>query len=514
MDMVMRSRPFAIVVLLALPLAGTVQADPVAHVSVDSQAEPRPAAAADLPTLIEAARAAYARKEFEAADSQLQIVLADPGFATLASESQRNTLVMNAWAVALSPKPDLERAHALVMRTGDYPDAGAADWTSRLYLAGRANDPVDALRATVTLGRRWPAALNRIEDETLRWVIRRAPKALEDPQRYELSSVLFDAHYAPHDGTDLSYLWRDLVLMELGRGQPEKALAVAKAIIDPYELVVLDADNRFLAVRDVAGQAEGVSAAAERLIEHYRAAVAAAPDQLQPVSGLAVALLNAKRYHDVLQLAEVVEAQAPEAYRDYPANINWVMDTQGRALASLGRPDEAVAQWRKAIQFDEYKVANVSQRMNLAELLNYLGRPDEAMKLLDEVTSASPYGKAEAAVERISAGDQQGNAQQVQQWVTYLQEHTSDAPRALVDGLINANHLPEAAKALAMRISDPQQRAAALLAVQGFDPPCDFERAREVQRRWATVIASSEVQAAVRRFGRISRYPLRARGML
>jgi tetratricopeptide (TPR) repeat protein len=337
-------------------------------------------------------------------------------------------------------------------------------------------------------------------------------------RRFALLEALYGANWKPHDALlSADRQWRELALLMLDRGQVNRAGAVAETVSAPYALIEMRADRRFdpLIDRD-APRYEAEEAAARRL-DLLEEAAGRSPDRLQAYNAVAGVLIESRRTTEALKLLDEVlaRASAPNggkpAFTDTGEELAWTMDYRARALAQLGRYDEAVTQLRAAAERPEYGEPNVSQSINLAGLLSALGRAREAQAVTDAVLvrQLSPYGRMQAEAVRACARAQLGDRAGVARSLAYLQSHEADAPPALQDALICAGDLSGAARLYVARLTDPERRTAALAELQDYAaPPSMTPLERELARRRLLVRSRAEVRAAIARVGRIEHYNL------
>jgi tetratricopeptide (TPR) repeat protein len=340
-----------------------------------------------------------------------------------------------------------------------------------------------------------------------------------DDTRYELLKALFDAKFK-RPGTDASYWWRDLALMQIERGERDGALASLSALTNPYAMIGVLADNRFKDIRDSLPQPLDVSGAARRMVETDYKRVADNPSKLASVNALAGDLLAGLRAAEALKVLDSVieKAGTPDgrkSYKDFNEQYVWILDTRSRALFMLGRWDDAVTQMQAASRLKENGSPNTSQVINLGELYNRLQRPGDARAELKEVGAMSPYGEMERADAELSAALQLEDSAESTRLLDYMREHQDDAIGSYEDALIMANRLDDAAKLLISRLEDPEKRIQALMAVQHYDqsgPPASLPRAQELMRRWTELTSRADVRAAVAKVGSIGTYALRDPG--
>jgi transglutaminase-like putative cysteine protease len=443
----------------------------------------------------------------ESADAALKQLLASPGFDALTADQQHTALTV-AGAIALQ-RGASSRALALLKRACGMQQAEARDWELRAYAAQGAGQSVEAGFALTTAGRRWPDAIRKVDFRIIGQVLHALPDA--GTNRYDLLSALHEAKYTSASA-DVSAWWRDLALLQIEQGELEKARATAADITDPYALISVRADDRFASVRQ---HLPAIEADVEQQIRYRRQLIARDPAELGPVLQLSYLLLFSAHFHQALQLTDSAIAtvngpRGAKAYQDYGTMYVWILDTRARALACLGRWDEAVAQLLSASHLPEVRGDNVSQVINLAGLYNDLGRPDEARATLAALRQAdmSPYGRMQAQLELLASADELGNRREVERQLAHLRAHREDSLRTYNQALVSANRLDAAARLLISRLQDPAQRTDALMEVQTYRTYPLPRRARKIQRRWRSVIQRRDVRAAIERVGSIGSYAL------
>lgn len=441
------------------------------------------------------------------ADAAFTKLLGSPDFDYL-NAAQRHAVWLVAGATAYD-KGDYSHALDLLQRACGTEQAAALDWKMRLYAAQRTADAVDAGYALTTVARRWPQELGAIDFRTAGRVLHNLPDA--GTSRYELLSALHDAQYTDQN-VDLSEWWRDLVLLQLERGEIDKARTTAAGITAPYALISMQADTRFVSIRQVLPD---LSSDIRQRIQQMQATSAKHPDELAPVLQLTYLLLFSSRFDEALHMTDSAVAtvrgpKGPKAYKDYDTQYGWILDARGEALVSLGRWDEAVAQLLEASHLPEAGGNNVSQTINLASLYDDLGRPRDAQAALSglQADDMSPYGHMQATIERIAIADQLGDQAAIEHELAYASAHRADSERSYQQALISANRMDDAAHLLISRLQDPSERIDALMEVQGYSEFPLPSRAQEIRRRWRSLIERQDVRAAVAQVGTIGTYPV------
>jgi tetratricopeptide (TPR) repeat protein len=479
-------------------------------------ASPPAAAASDLAAeraLLDKVLAAARAGDLQTVDAGTAELLAAPAFGGMNAQEQHATLLLAGAARLDLGDPQGALVHLRRLTTTFMPLKG--DWRLRLTAAYRVGDVDDAMLCLETIARRWPVSLQDVGDAAVLRLAREAAGVPGGPERkFRLLEALYGANWKPADPLlSADRQWRELALLMLDRGEVNRAGAVAETVSGPYAMIEMRADRRFDPLIDRQAPRYGPEAAAARRLDLLEQEAARSPGRLQAYNAVAGVLIESRRTPEALKLLDAVLARAgaSDAFADAGEELAWTMDYRARALAQLGRYDEALAQLQAAAERPEYGRPNVSQSIDLAGLLWSLGRAPEAEAVADRVLALelSPYGrmKAEAVrgCARALAGDQAGLAQSL----AFLEAHQADAPRALQDALICTGDLAGAARLYVDRLSDPERRAAALAELQDYaQPPVMTPLERGFARRLLLVRARPEVRAAIAKVGRIEHYNL------
>jgi len=441
------------------------------------------------------------------ARKKLDEIIDSPLFAQL-NAAQQHYVLGSASGLALRADKDLTRAHGLAVRATGMRESVSQDWLYRAYTAWRVGDAADAASSLTWAAQRWPKDIAAMNERVILPIARAAPTK---DARY-LLEALFAANWQTRFGDDASVAWGELARLYLEAGNVPAAVRVSARITAPDMIVIMRADRRYDALRTAAPERLDVDAAVATRIALLEQQAAAAPDLLEPRLRLAEVLISANRCKDSLALADEVLARTggPTAetkpYTDTGTLLVWILNARSRALACVGRSDEAVHQLEQAAILQEGGAQNTSQAINLAGLYVRVGRPADALTMLKRVGGTSPYGKMEVESVRLKAAAKLGDRATVETALSYMREHRNDALRTLQDGLLVAGARDEAAELMVQRLTDPAGRGAALLDLQifgnGSAPPSD-----EPHESLGSLRTDRRVAAAVSRFGRIESYP-------
>jgi hypothetical protein len=196
-------------------------------------------------------------------------------------------------------------------------------------------------------------------------------------------------------------------------------------------------------------------------------------------------------------------------YDDYVEKHAQYFYLRSVALQRAGRWDEAVEQLAEAAREGE-----LNQLINLASLHWALNRPTDALSVLSTIGPArtSPYGAMQVELVSLQAAILLGATEQIARSSKYLREHRADSPADYSVSLLATNHLDLAAASLVSELQDGKTRQDALLNVQTYLPTPTSELEMRLEAQWRSIVARTDVQAAIHKVGRVESYPLEAPG--
>lgn len=446
----------------------------------------------------------------DASKEALERVMHMEGFERLPDDVQFGALVLSG-GLAMDEGKHRE-AHDLLVRASAFPKADYFVWSNRLFAAFDLKDYRDAARCVVVIAKRWPDKLESFNDRAV-IVVGRELRAPGDEQLHlDYLQALFDAGWQTTDG-EPSEFWRELTGLWLSAGNTKKATAAASRIQSARTVLAMRIDKHFDALTRAHPDRYNVDRTIAREIDVARQQVKASPDKLAPVVRLQSLLLSVQHYDEVVSLADDVQAKArdgkgPSVYKDFDDKYVWLLDERSRALARLGRWDDALRQREIAARHPEDGGMNVSQIINLGQLYADLRRPREALDAVEELGNVSDFGRMQQEIVRLEAAIVQQDQAAISTHMNYLREHREDAIATWQDALLHTGDMDGAARLLIERLGSDRWRSDALSDVQQYAQvrltPMDAER----MKRWREVIARADVQQALAKVGRIEAFPL------
>lgn len=493
------------VVALWLAVAST------AHASTSRRADTTPT----LEEQIQAAKNAINQaqhdlrnKDDDAAAATLDAAIHANGFANL-PDTERYQALLLAGLVAYD-RGERASAHELLVRASSFSQSDGIAWYFRLSAAFDLRNYQDSAYCVITITQRWPDTL----DEVSRQAIYTIKTQLEGDPKFEREylQALFDVEWSDSYG-EPSVLWRELARLWLAQGNVQKAAIAAARITSARVALGMLVDDRFDSITQKNLAAYDVDRLAQKEIDDARTRVAADKDQLSHVVTLQGLMLDTRHYDEALAIADDVIAKSkdgkgPALYKDFDDHYIWILDQRARALARLGRWDEAAEQWGRAARRPEQGQMNVSQIINLGQFYVDLRRPKDALDAIAELGNMSPYGRMQLEMVKLGVALQQYDAAATAEHLAYMREHRADAIATWQNALLLSNDLDAAGDLLVERLQSEQWRSDALTDMQQYattrTTPVDTERLK----RWNTVISQPKVQVALAKVGRIKHFNL------
>jgi tetratricopeptide (TPR) repeat protein len=430
----------------------------------------------------------------------------------LISEDMRYRTLLIAGQIAHENKR-YEEAHALLVSASKSSQADSPAWHYRLAAAYAMEDYADSALCVASIAGEWPDTLGQINEQAIVMI---EGKLADDPsqtaRQQEFLQSLFDAGWSSADGGP-DFFWRDLARLLLANGEAEKAAIVAARIHSARVALSMRIDKRFDGITQRNLAAYDVDRLAAKEIATARAKAASMADELHPLTFLQGLLLDTLQYDQALALADAVIAKVKDkdgaaVYKDFDDEYIWILDQRARALARLGRWDDAVEQWSRAARRPENGIMNVSQILNLGLFYADLERPGEALNMVSDLGPMSPYGRMQLEMVGLKAALQQGDESALAMRLHYMREHRADAIATWQDALLFSGDLDAAADLLVERLESAQWRSDALADAQEYADATTTPLETKRLQRWRTVLATPKVSLALWKFGRIEHFRL------
>jgi tetratricopeptide (TPR) repeat protein len=424
----------------------------------------------------------------------------DPAFPKLASAMRSATFINLAACIGG------DRTHEWRALAAKEPDAPPLAFALLFLEAVNRRDTEAALadlEADLRAAKRLGMSFVITNDDGIYYLYRRLDGDLASKRR--LLAVLDAGDWTPSDSAqDPSAYWADFSTLLLEAGDPVKAARVAKKVTAADILLGLRLDRRFAGMVKADPAMFDMEYAAYAELQRLQKLYAAAADNDNGAYAVIEALRDLGRDDDAVAFADGVlkkDRIVDDKGLDYR---NWIEDRRVYALIGLGRFDEAIAAERLAAGRKERGGPNVSQVINLAEMLIDQGRFQEALDLLgpmDEPGRTSPLGHGFVVQTRVCAFNGLGRSKDQADALAYTAAHVGDNRPARLRALLCANDIPGAARLMVDWLGDPVARRRALveLCTAPARPLGSFQAV--LSDRYRKVRADPAVVAAIAKVG-------------
>lgn len=445
--------------------------------------------------------------EFEEARKLLAAVIADPLFSSLDNHEQRNVFSAAAWVEVRSGQ--YEAAAPLYRRALEQDPSNADDW-HRLSMAEEINGNDEAAAdALIHILQEWPGLANGLEANNLLSLVDDLP--LESDKRMALMRSLFDANWKEQEEA-ASDLWYQLALTLVERGDREQAREVIARVAWPYPLIKVQADRRFDGL--IAAEPEYVKDALDNLVGRLEAMARDNPTHLYVHNAWLEALLHAGRQEEAITTStDILQRIATQTERD-PAfydsdDANFTQQIRFRALRRVGRLEEAEAVLKQASEMPEYGEPNIGQKIELATWYNARLRPDEAIAMVERLSAmAERTPRTRRDVILMQAALHKGDKRGAERLLKKIRTKEHGAEGLVLQALLRATRLDDAANLFIRRLQDPRLRDAALVYAQKSLESKPQPGDELFQRNKLAMLERADVKAAIDAVGRVQVYEI------
>lgn len=471
-----------------------------------------PGRAADIADLARQAYEQSQKGDCRTGLATLRPVMRDKGFASF-NDAFRRAIYELAVACSYDVK-DGAGAYRYALEGTRAGPGSAFLWNARFVAEMGDKRLADGVATLEAMHSRDPEALNSLR---MRWLfsLYRELKDQPDPALRTRFLTLFTAtDYQPDEPLATGdYFKRQRAVQLIAAGDEPAAAALLKRITEPRILVGVSLDPR---LRKLLGPDFNERAAVENRIVQIREIAASHGSSLATVLELSRYLRMLGRVDEALATLEAVRPDGPggKDFTDLDEQRNWWWDEVARSYQMLGRYDDAVSAFGRAIAAQEDGAPNVSQTINLGHAHLRFGHPDLALKTVavfdTKSYSVSAYGNMEMRLVRGCAQAALGERAALADTLRYARDHERDHPEALTDLLLCAGDMDGAAASIIRRLDDPDRRADALHQVSTFDPFPPAYPQMPFEAKMPALKARADVQAAIERAGGAGRFHLQA----
>lgn len=396
--------------------------------------------------------------------------------------------------------------------------SGYAGVLKRVDDSLRAHQPLAAISALTEFARRWPGRVKAVNCLAIAILDATAGEGdALDAARFDLADALDAAEWSCDDrGMTSDHLWLGFMSKLARKGDLARAGKVAGRLIEPDALIEVRSVTVYDPIVAASPDRFDVSARLDSRLRDLEAEVAAHPRILGWRNALFVAMLEKGQYAEVVQRAGAVIASfGPTIYDsgsfDDPDQLNWTLDSMSRAELMSGDADPAVSTLQFGASLAEGSVPNVSQTLNLAQLLVSVGRDREALELANSVDPAtlSPYGALDREGVRACAYAGLGDNVLMEASVAYVEQHARESPSLVETVLLCTGKTDRAAESVVHAIEDPNTRDSTLADLQHYVIPSHLPpRALAITQAHDALSERPEVKRAIETYGHLQAYPL------
>jgi hypothetical protein len=462
-------------------------------------------------THLRAALQAFNRKDMATAETAVSAALDDPSFDALDEPTRHITLALGAQIMLQAGKP--VKAERFALQATQMPEQDLDDWRYRLSAASKLHNPREEAECVTAIFRQWGGDFSVLTEDTVFSVFRDTEQPEFSDVRMQMLKALYERRWHPRNGRTASHMWLELGRVLLEADEADRAAQVAVLIDAPDDIITMHADNRYRPLLKLKFVNSNAKHAASNHISTLEDETRQQARSLRTLQYLLAAMAQSRMDAEVLNLTADVDRRiqaagaADAAYDEYTLSYNWILNARAQALRHLARYDEAIDELRRATQLPD-RHDKVSQSINLASLLCALDRPEEALASLPS-DDVSAYGRMQIELIRFTAALERRRDEDAEQALGYLREHRADSAATLELALLRSGALDEAEQLLLWRLSDPVQRASALLETQRYFEPPRPPRATEWHARRVALQERATVLAAVKKVGAIDSYTWR-----
>jgi tetratricopeptide (TPR) repeat protein len=386
---------------------------------------------------------------------------------------------------------------------------------SRMESAQRERDQVSYVAALTTVARKFPSRLEELTPQSIHaamrgeWTSPASPNAMGD--MYE---SLFAANWKVNgrESATLQY-WYIHLLIEQQRWS--KADEVVRRIRSTDLALRLKSDRRADPLVQANPEIFDIDAMMVLQLKELEETAQQFPRRLSAWSSLFSAYREAGKFRQILAvtdelLAAAARAGSAERVFEDPEALNWVHDHRARAWQGLGDWAAAEREFRVAANLSEVGNANVSNGLNLANLLAEKGEAESALQVLSSLSKTkarlSAYGRMTEMRARHIAALSSRNPEAAATALEYFRNNRDAAPPIFLEALIREQKFDEAAAEFDRWLADPARRSDALDYVQDYAKvPHLLPAQQEYIPNFEAWLKREDVRASVDKVGRIEK---------
>lgn len=328
---------------------------------------------------------------------------------------------------------------------------------------------------------------------------------LADPALIARLAVALDkAEYRPADALncpDELWLGHAVATIDTSPAAAERALL---RLCEPFTIIGVRLDRRFGPIVARHQVFFDPRSATERFVAAQKRYAKRHPDLAEPLISIALYETMLGRDPAALRRLDGVIAKGA-VWSDWSSEQNSAFDFRAVVLSGLGRWDVAMDDWRAASLGADGEVVSSAY----AKALTAVGRPAEALLLLEELKPRHPYLEVDADEARLCTLQALGRTAEARRIFETMPGRRDSNHTAVFRSLICLEDEEALAAEVIHWLNDPMLRGEMLIHLSVWIPPKSMSPAQAkriaLQRKMA---ARADVQSVVARVGRVERIDL------
>jgi tetratricopeptide (TPR) repeat protein len=383
------------------------------------------------------------------------------------------------------------------------------DWRVLLvadFNAGRFVSAVDTIERMLAAGR--GGALNSVDPSLLFQLHIRLERGGDAANDTRLLAILANPVFDPDDITGkISGIGDYLRALYARKLAAAGKLTEARTLIADLEgynaMIEIAFDPELLKLR---GKPVDFRAVVEADLARHRAMVERFPKSLAAINAVAGDLNTLGRSDEAIVLLKetLPRTAVPGTFDDDQAKLRWTWDALANAYTVTGNYDAMINAYNQGVKADGSKSPNVDQTINLAGRQYGFGRAADALATLERLGAKpdlSPYGAMQVFKIRGCANAVLGRLNEARAQLALAIAHERDAPPIVTTLNICVGDEAAAAASLVKRLTEPETRREAMLAVADYDDSAPRSPKAPFAAAYDRILKRPEVVRAIRAAG-------------
>jgi tetratricopeptide (TPR) repeat protein len=396
--------------------------------------------------------------------------------------------------------------------------ASIRDWVGRMSSALENGDSVDAIESLTEAVIRFPGDFDEIPTDVRVRIMRLGLREADDLDLFlQLMKALVEIEWPQGDPAGPSTFYHDYIIALVERGRIDDAIEALPRVGYAPVLIELRVDKRLEALLEARPDLFDVERVMQQEIDYWRFAAESGADYPDSLFRLAEALNRARRPGEAIRvvsdaLQEYSERPSDPKWSNIDKRLAWILNALAESYWDLGRFDDAITALDRARQIEENGRPNVSQSLNLADYLVWLGRTDEAIATAKAVERVSDFGQLVKDFIRFRAALIDNDDDEVSQALNAIRRSPVESFDMLHDSLIVDGEIDEALELLKSWLADEDRRTDIFLSLQNYgiderSRPAELQKFEALRRAYFEL---PEVKSVIAPYVRIEKFNVSA----